>query len=146
MLVRGLLQEDAKNAATLLKNSLPEAWSEASIIEELTLPHALMLAAVEGETLCGVLFLHILGEEFTVNTLAVSPEYRRKGVGSALLREGITLANKKGAIRGYLEVRESNLPAQHLYEKFGFEAAGKRPRFYQNPAEDAIVMIWREEK
>ena len=65
---------------------------------------------------------------------------RRRGIGSALVRRMLADFSRRGVVSAFLEVRESNLPAQRLYESFGFTAVGRRPRYYQRPMEDAVVL------
>jgi len=83
-------------------------------------------------------------DELHINNLAVAPEYRRRGVATALLGFVLNEAHKLGVRRATLEVRRSNDAARHLYERFGFAAAGVRRAYYSNPVEDAIV-LWRED-
>jgi ribosomal-protein-alanine N-acetyltransferase len=101
------------------------------------------VARDEHGTVIGFCSFWRLVDEVHINNLAVLPERRREGVGSALLarvlREGVRL----GAARATLEVRRSNQAARHLYERFGFTVAGVRVRYYSNPEEDALV-LWRE--
>ena len=80
----------------------------------------------------------IVGEGYVTN-IAVLPEYRRLGIGEKIL--GYVIDNTKAELEFIsLEVRVSNIAAISLYEKFGFERAGLRKRFYTNPQEDAIIM------
>lgn len=74
--------------------------------------------------------------EQEILNLAVDPLYRRRGVASALLRS--TLRNP--TTHFFLEVRESNAGARHLYENFGFKEVGRRLEYYSEPVETAIVM------
>ena len=73
--------------------------------------------------------------EREILNLAVTHAYRRQGVASALLNQALT----HPAVY-FLEVRASNLAAQHLYRKMGFVAVGQRPEYYDSPVETAIVM------
>ena len=82
-------------------------------------------------------------DELHVNNLAVLPVWRRQGVASRLLAHVIAEGERAGAVRATLEVRASNAPAIALYTGFGFEPRGRRPRYYTNPEEDALV-LWRE--
>jgi [ribosomal protein S18]-alanine N-acetyltransferase len=82
--------------------------------------------------------------ELHINNLAVAPEHRRRGVATALLGFVLNEAQKLAVRRATLEVRRSNDAARHLYERFGFAAAGVRRAYYSNPVEDAIV-LWRED-
>jgi ribosomal-protein-alanine N-acetyltransferase len=83
-------------------------------------------------------------DELHINNLAVTPEFRRAGIASALLRRVLDEGLQLGTRRTMLEVRRSNTSARGLYEKFGFTIKGIRSKYYTNPAEDALV-LWREE-
>ncbi|HYO82068.1 MAG TPA: ribosomal protein S18-alanine N-acetyltransferase, partial [Bryobacteraceae bacterium] len=72
-------------------------------------------------------------DEAEVLNLAVAPDARRSGVATSLIE-----SLEDGDV--FLEVRHSNEAAQHLYRKLGFEVTGKRPRYYDDPVEDALVM------
>lgn len=79
-------------------------------------------------------------DEAHISTLAVAPSHRRRGVGELLLLTMIEEAERRGAATVTLEVRVSNLPAQHLYEKYGFTVQGRRVRYYSDNGEDAYIM------
>jgi ribosomal-protein-alanine N-acetyltransferase len=83
-------------------------------------------------------------DELHINNLAVKPEARRLGAGTALLERVLSEGARLGARRVTLEVRRSNEPARLLYERFGFSVAGVRPGYYTKPIEDALV-LWRED-
>jgi ribosomal-protein-alanine N-acetyltransferase len=75
-----------------------------------------------------------------INTLAVRPDCRRRGVAEQLLVRLIDWSIEQGAQELTLEVRESNVAAQALYAKFGFDVVGHRKRYYANNDEDALIM------
>lgn len=75
-----------------------------------------------------------------VTTIAVAPVYRGQGLGELLLNGLIDQALDLQALIMTLEVRVSNLVAQNLYAKYGFEVVGRRPRYYTDNAEDALIM------
>jgi ribosomal-protein-alanine N-acetyltransferase len=102
------------------------------------------LARDKGRRILGFCSFWRVLDELHINNIAVVPEYRRLGVGSALLRRVLDEAARFGIRRTMLEVRQSNAPARQLYEKFGFVVAGTRSKYYTNPIEDALV-LWREE-
>lgn len=85
----------------------------------------------------------LIFDELHINNLAVLPEWRLRGVGGALLTHVLGEAATAGAVRATLEVRSSNEPAIALYRRFGFVERGRRPRYYTNPVEDALI-LWRE--
>ena len=79
-------------------------------------------------------------DEAHITTIAVRSELRRKGFGSILMASALFLAESLGANKATLEVRVTNLPAQKLYSKFGFEIVAVRKNFYSDTGEDAYVM------
>lgn len=79
-------------------------------------------------------------DEAHICTLAVHPNWRRRGIGELLLTHLIDQAMKLHAAVLTLEVRVSNLAAQRLYQKYGFVAAGLRKRYYSDNNEDALIM------
>ena len=81
------------------------------------------------------------GAEWELENMAVLPAFRRLGAGSALLTTLMAEARSAGAERILLEVRPSNRPAIHLYEQGGFALLARRPGYYRDPVEDALVMV-----
>ena len=95
----------------------------------------------EGSTpIIAYLCVWVVFEELRFLTLAVTPAFRRQGIGCQLVAYALELGISRGARRALLEVRQSNQPAQALYEKFGFHRYGARKGYYTNPEEDAILM------
>jgi ribosomal-protein-alanine N-acetyltransferase len=82
----------------------------------------------------------LMVDESHITTFGVHPEWRRQGIGRQLLLNLVDLANALHARRMTLEVRVSNEPAQALYRSFGFDIVGRRPRYYTDDGEDALVM------
>ena len=80
-------------------------------------------------------------DEGQITNIATHPAHRRKGYAAAVLRRLLAAARGKGLLTVSLEVRESNLPAIALYERFGFSAVGRRNNFYTAPREHALVMV-----
>ncbi|MDX1436474.1 MAG: ribosomal protein S18-alanine N-acetyltransferase [Anaerolineales bacterium] len=92
------------------------------------------------ERVVGMLGLWLIIDEIHISTLAVHPDYRRQGAAYALIARALLEGLAKGATSASLEVRESNLAAQELYKKFGFKITGRRPRYYKDNNEDAVLM------
>lgn len=88
----------------------------------------------------GFVIARLVGDEVEVLNLAIAPDMRRAGAGSALLREALEWGKGAGAQRAFLEVRETNFAAILFYERNGFLGAGRRPRYYTSPIEDALVL------
>jgi len=82
----------------------------------------------------------IVADEMEVLGLAVAPGWRRQGLGRWLLRLALSRGRREGAGTAFLEVRPSNEPAIHLYRAAGFHEHGRRPGYYKDPVEDALVL------
>jgi ribosomal-protein-alanine N-acetyltransferase len=116
--------------------SLPRPWSAAIWRGELESPHGLYLVIEDrGEVSGHIGVRHVLGE-LHITTIAVRPEYRRRGHARALI--GAALAAYPNASNVHLEVRQTNAAALALYESLGFRKTGRRPRYYGD--EDALLM------
>ena len=79
-------------------------------------------------------------DEVHIATLATHPDFRRQGIARQLLLHVLQLAVKEGAVSSFLEVRAGNVAAQDMYHKFGYKESGRRPRYYKDNNEDAILM------
>ena len=82
----------------------------------------------------------IAAQEAHVSTIAVDPKHRGEGIGQLLLITAIEKALELNATLLSLEVRVSNFVAQNLYRKYGFKVVGRRPRYYSDNREDALIM------
>ena len=97
----------------------------------------------EQDELIGYCGIWQILEEAHITNIAVSPEYRRKHIGEALLKTIIDNCYRNMVKFITLEVRVSNTPAISLYEKYGFKSLGTRKGYYQDNNEDALIM-WTE--
>lgn len=132
--------EHIPQIAALEKACFSHPWSEAMLQNELWNDSAVILAAVgEDGTVLGYAGLQTVLDEGYINNVAVSPAFRRQGVAGELLAAFIRFGAAKLAFLT-LEVRASNAPAIALYEKYGFQEAGRRKNYYDDPKEDAILM------
>ena len=115
---------------------LPRPWSPAIWRGELESPYGLYLVIEDRGEISGQIGVrHVLGE-LHITTIAVRPEYRRRGHARALI--GAALAAFPKASHVHLEVRPNNVAALALYESLGFSKTGRRPRYYGD--EDALLM------
>jgi ribosomal-protein-alanine N-acetyltransferase len=101
------------------------------------------VARVSGESIVGVCSCWLVFDELHINTLAVRPAWRRRGIARKLLVEVLRRSAEEGATRATLEVRRSNEAARRLYAGLRFEERGVRPGYYTRPPEDALI-LWRE--
>ena len=117
-----------------------DAWSEKSVSGELTNALALWLVAVEGECVAGYVGSQTVCNETDMMNVAVTADFRRRGIGEQLVAALVEELKAMDSHCLTLEVRASNTPAQAMYEKLGFAEIGRRPRYYQNPKEDALIL------
>jgi [ribosomal protein S18]-alanine N-acetyltransferase len=102
-------------------------------------PSRVLLIVEEESTLQAFVAGRVLDQEWEIENLAVAALARRRGLGSRLLGEFIEMARSRHAEAVFLEVRESNLAARRLYEKWAFVESRRRKRYYREPDEDAII-------
>ena len=121
--------------------SFTSPWPDEAYRSELQANRlASYLVARAGDETIGYGGIWLMVDEAHITTFAVDPRWRRQRVGEALLLALLDLAIARHAREATLEVRLSNLPARHLYEKFGFRPVGVRPRYYSDNGEDALIM------
>lgn len=126
--------------AALEKLCFSDPWSENSIAYELTNRLSYWLVAEEnGEVVGYVGSQSVLGESDMMN-VAVHPDHRREGIAETLVLALCKDLKQRDNVCLTLEVRVSNAPAIALYEKFGFTQVGRRPNYYRNPREDALIL------
>lgn len=136
--IRPLIAEDLPSVAQIERVSFADPWSEASLDMLITPQNGGFVATVDGEIAGYIGFLGVL-DELEVTNVATLPEFRRRGVGRALVSALLDHARTKNFCRVTLEVRVSNAPAIALYESLGFTPCGTRKGFYANPREDGVV-------
>jgi ribosomal-protein-alanine N-acetyltransferase len=124
---------DDLTAIAVIQAASPEAahWKPSDY-----LAHQLLVAVAGTEVVGFVAARTVAREEFEILNLAVSPEFRRRGIARELL--GSLFHDYHGTF--FLEVRESNQAAQSCYKALGFQLVTRRPGYYESPPEAAIVM------
>jgi ribosomal-protein-alanine N-acetyltransferase len=141
-LVRSGLPADARAIRSILVESNlsvpapgdPERSTPSGIGEILT------FVCEQNHELVGVLKWRSLGDDAEILDMAVRQIHRRQGHASFLLEKFLRHAARSPMHKIFLEVRESNAPAIALYKKFGFQVTGRRPGYYRNPDESALLM------
>jgi len=141
LFIRKMTLEDVPAVVELDQISFSLPWPERSFRFELTDNPAsrCWVAEVDGRVV-GMLVAWLFVDETHIATIATHPVYRRQGIARKLLAYTLQSAMREGAQSSFLEVRESNVPAQAMYRKFGYEEVGRRKRYYKDNDEDAILM------
>ena len=120
--------------------SLP--WSREAFLPELHDPGCRWLAVLKNGTVIGYAGMRAVLDEGYISNIAVDPEYRRQGVGQALMEALLAEGRRRELSFLTLEVRVSNSPARRLYARLGFREVGLRPGYYERPKEDAVLMTY----
>jgi len=98
-----------------------------------------LLVAERGNRICGFLCARVATGEWEVENVVVAADFRRQGVGIALMRALVARWQAANGSAILLEVRESNQAARALYEKCGLCETGRRRAYYNGPLEDAVL-------
>ena len=140
--IRPLAYADLPQVIAIERRAFTTPWSLAMFVLELSKPSGICLAATSGGRIVGYLVCSRYDTVWHVMNVAVEPRLLRLGIASTLLEDLFAQADRPGE-QYTLEVRPSNTAAIGLYERFGFRAAGKRPGYYHDNREDAVIM-WRK--
>lgn len=120
--------------------SFPSPWTLNSFIQEINRLISHFWALTIDKELAGYICFWIVSGEIHLMNIAVHPGKRGNGFGHYMLRKMIKVGKSKAVQTAWLEVRPSNLIAIALYQKMGFRETGRRPRYYADTKEDAVVM------
>ena len=140
MIIREMKLTDAAAVAQLETVCFSDPWSEKSIASEVHNPLSYWLVAEENGCIVGYVGSQSVLDAADMMNLAVAPEYRKKGIGRKLVNALTEHLQANGVIALLLEVRVTNEDAIRLYTKLGFIQVGRRPRYYRNPTEDALIL------
>lgn len=146
LIVRQAEERDIKPMAEMDILCFSAPWSEESFRKEIKENRlAFYIVAEINGRMVGYAGLWSIVDEGHITNVAVHPDFRRKGIGEALITVLLSHTRENGILSHTLEVRASNDAAISLYSKFGFVPAGLRKNYYEDNGEDAIIM-WRTEE
>ena len=144
--VRPMIMDDLDQVVAIDQYSFNLPWPAHSFRYDLLENDVARLWVAEINTnrespqVVGMIVVWLILDEAHIATLAVHPRYRRLGVARKMIQTAIQECTAQGARSTTLEVRENNLNAIDLYRKLGFDAVGRRKRYYKDTNEDAILM------
>ena len=143
LIIRDMQKDDIPAIWEIEQASFPAPWFQESFLVEIYKNEVISKTALFEDRVIGYLCADYRLHESFILKLAVHPDFRRQGVASILMREAMNELKKKGCVFMYLKVRESNLSAKEFYEHFGFKIETVRKKYYDNPNEDALLMMGR---
>ncbi len=141
MVIRKMTLDDLDQVVAIDQVSFSLPWPARSFRFELTDNEAsrCWVADLDGRVIAMLVGWFIV-DELHVATIATHPEFRGQGIGREILLYSLRAAKEEGAVKSFLEVRESNEIAQTMYRSFGFVEDGRRKGYYKDNGEDAILM------
>jgi [ribosomal protein S18]-alanine N-acetyltransferase len=129
------------NQAEYLKLFSPdEPKAQPEVEPQIKTQSRTALVVEQSGSVVGFIVGRQVADEWEIENIAVTGTARRCGLGSRLVGEFLDLVRDRGGKAVFLEVRESNEAARSLYEKWAFLEVGRRKMYYQDPAEDALVL------
>lgn len=131
--------QDIDQVLAIEELSFSQPWSRQAFEEQVLSPFAVYLVARNGDRIIGYAGMYVVLDEAHVTNVAVRPDCRGQGVGRRLMQALIGIAVRRGAVYMDLEVRTQNSVAQNLYRSMGFQEVGRRPGYYQEPKDDALI-------
>lgn len=136
--------DDLPEIMAIEREAQPAPWTEGMFIDEMKASPAHCLSVrveVQGRSfVAAYIIFRFVADEVHLHNLAVRREFRRQGLGFNLMNLMKDIASQANIFRRTLEVRASNRKAIGLYEKCGFAVKGRRPRYYDDAKEDALIM------
>ncbi len=143
LIIRDMQEDDIPAVSEIERISFSTPWSKQSFLNEIYKKNAFLKVAVFDENIIGYICANYQHHESHILNFAVHPDFRRLGVATILMNEARKELKKRGCVFMYLKVRISNTGAQKFYELFGFKFETVRKKYYDNPEEDALLMMGR---
>ena len=135
-----MTQAHVDQVAQLEKNCFSMPWSDNAIRGEIKNPLSLWIVATDSDKVVGYVGSQSVMGEADMMNIAVDESYRGKGIAKKLISNLIERLKSNEVYSLTLEVRASNVAAIGLYNVLGFSQVGRRPNYYSNPKEDALIL------
>ena len=141
MEIRRARPADAEAIARLEAEIFSDPWSEGDITSYICRESAMCYVATDDSGVLGYIIGTKIPPEGEIYRIAVRPDKRQRGIGYRLLSYALKTESGEGVETVFLEVRSKNAPAIALYSSYGFTQCGRRKNYYQNPSDDAVIMV-----
>jgi len=138
--IRQMLETDIPAVMKIENEIYATPWCEEMFRQEIVTGFAFVLIEKTQNMIAGYICGLLLVDEFNITNISVSKTFQKNGLGDFLLKFIVERLFSHHCYHFFLEVRESNLPAQKLYARNGFKVVGKRKKYYNLPSEDALIM------
>lgn len=144
--ITSMRKEDISAVVALERECQLSSRAEDGYLKLLQDERWLLLVASQSLRVVGIFTGLMIVDELQIDNVAVADGWRQKGIATELLSIAMEVAQKKGMETAILEVRSSNFPALKFYERHGFTITGRRKNYYQNPPDDALLMLLKISK
>src|SRR5262245_15847630 len=141
--IRWMIRRDMPEVLQAEQDSFEFAWTEEDFLRCLRQRNCIGMVAEQGEKVVGFMIYELHKSKLHILNFAVSPSYRRTGIGGQMVAKLISKLSSHRRTRITLEVRETNLPAQLFFRSQGFRAVRVLRTFYEDSGEDAFLMQYR---
>ncbi|HET58633.1 MAG TPA: ribosomal-protein-alanine N-acetyltransferase [Deltaproteobacteria bacterium] len=138
--IRDMTTDDLDAVLAIERSAYVTPWSREMFRSELFFDACVNRVALRETEVVGYSCFALVVDEAHLRNITVGRRWRHRGVAKALLHDMIRIALEQGAVFATLEVRPSNTVAVELYNRFGFNVTGVRPRYYGDTGEDALIM------
>ena len=142
-----LTEKDIDPVMDIEQKSFTQPWSTDSFLTEFVRQDSYnygvnCMNRSKDRQIVAYVCYRLMEKEMHLLKIAVIPQWRGQGIASWLLRKSLNTCENRGIAESFLEVRSSNLSAIGLYQKLGFKMIGRRPHYYSDTQEDALVMMY----
>src|SRR5436190_6750245 len=141
--IRWIIRRDMPEVLQTEQESFEYAWTEEDFRRCLRQRNCIGMVAEQGERVVGFMIYELHKAKLHILNFAVSPAFRRVGVGGQMVSKLISKLSSHRRTRITLEVRETNLPAQLFFSRQGFRAVRVLRSYYEDSGEDAFLMQYR---
>lgn len=141
MEIRRSRPDDATAIAEMEENIFNDPWGKKDIFSYICSDNGMCFTALDDSGVIGYILGTKIPPESEIYRIAVREDKRQRGIGYRLLSYALKTERGSGVETVFLEVRSQNLPARALYQAYGFKEIGIRKNYYQNPPDNAVIMI-----
>lgn len=140
--IREMQFDDLESVMEIENANFSKPWTETGFFTFLIRDDTLFLVAAEDDHILGYCGIVMIQEEGDITNVSVAKNVQNMGIGQRLMEELLMRTKEKGIQKIFLEVRESNQQAIHVYEKIGFKQISIRKNYYESPVENGLVMLY----